>query len=155
MATTLEQEFTVDYLEPEHINLFTNPNGIVCMEYKGTVYWKLSARRALPHQNREEYIFLYNYSDSEIGAIKALHDLPREQRDIVNELLDKRYFTREIKSIYSIIDKFSVLIFKVKTDLKEEVEFTMKALREAEKPKEPKPAKAKAKAKAAAVPAPA
>ena len=95
MTETLEQSFTVNCLDPDEVKIFVNPNGVVCLEYRGTVYWKLSARRALPHQCKDEYVFLYNYNDDEIGSIRSLSQLPEETANKIRDLLEKRYFTRK------------------------------------------------------------
>jgi hypothetical protein len=125
MTETLEQSFKVNFLDPGQVRVFVNPNGLVCLEYGGTVFWKLSARRALPQQCRDEYVFLYNYNDDEIGSIRSLRDLTDESADQVNALLEKRYFTQEIRKVYSIQDKFSLLIFNVKTDTRDNTDFTV------------------------------
>lgn len=125
MAETLEQGFAVPFLEPDKIRLFTNPNGVICLEYEDNVYWKVSVRRALPHQNRDGYIFLYNYNDDEIGALEDMESLPRHAAEIIEKLLQKRYFTQEIKEVYEIDDAFSMLIFKVRTDRKKYMDFTV------------------------------
>ena len=125
MAEKLEQNFAVPFLRPEQIRLFVNPNGVVCMEYDGTIFWKISVRRALPHQYKNEYVFLYNYNDDEIGAVENIRELSQDNSERVEDLLQKRYFTREIREVYSIDDKFSLLIFKVRTDRKEYTDFTV------------------------------
>jgi len=125
VAETLEQGFAVPFLQPDKIRLFTNPNGVICLEYEDNVYWKISVRRALPHQKMDGYIFLYNYNDDEIGALENMESLPPHAAEIIEDLLEKRYFTKEIKQVYSIDDTFSLLIFKVRTDRKKYMDFTV------------------------------
>ncbi|MFH1709033.1 MAG: DUF1854 domain-containing protein [Planctomycetota bacterium] len=125
MTTELAKNFGARHLDPAGLRFFTNPNGVICLEHGDMVYWKISARRALPHQDRDDYIFLYNYNDTEIGAIRCLADLPAADRAVVEALLDRRYFTREIRAVHSLTERFDVLIFKVRTDRKDEVEFTV------------------------------
>ena len=125
MAETLEQSFAVPFFKPEHMCLFENPNGVPCLEYEGAVYWKIGARRALPHQFKNDYIFLYNYNDDEIGAVRNIRELSQDNADRLQDLLQKRYFIREIREVYSIDDKFSLLIFKVRTDRKHYTDFTV------------------------------
>lgn len=125
MTSILEKEFGADFLESDHVNFFTNPNGVLCMECNGTVYWKISARCAMPFQFKGEYIFFYNFDDTEIGAFRDISRLSKESRKTVKILLEKRYFTREIMNVYSIDHKFNVLLFKVKTDIKDKVDFSV------------------------------
>lgn len=125
MFDTLKKNFSQYFIKPEEARFFINPNGVVCLEYRGSVYWKLSARRALPHQHKEQYIFLYNYNDDEIGAVRDISTFPDQSVRILNSLLEKRYFTKEIQQVYSIDDKFSLLIFKVRTDRKQYTDFTV------------------------------
>jgi hypothetical protein len=70
-------------------------------------------------------VFLYNYNDDEIGSIRSLSQLPEETAKKIRDLLEKRYFTREIQEVYAIQDKFSLLIFSVRTDIKRNTEFTV------------------------------
>jgi len=125
VISELEKNFGARYLDPAGLRFFTNPNGVICLEHGDMVYWKISARRALPHQDRDGYVFLYNYNDAEIGAVRRLADLPPAVRAVVEALLDRRYFTREIRAVHSLRERFDVLIFRVRTDRKDDVEFTV------------------------------
>ena len=125
MASELVTNFGARYLDPAGLRFFTNPNGVICLECGDRVYWKISARRALPHQERDGFVFLYNYNDAEIGAVRRMDDLPAAARSVVEALLERRYFTREIRAVHSLRERFDVLIFRVRTDRSDDVEFTV------------------------------
>ena len=86
--------------------------------------------RMFPLEYDSEYLSVRteNYARSdkneEIGIIKNLKEYSKEQQEIVNRELDKRYFIPEITQVLSIEEEFANSMWNVKTTAGD-VEFTV------------------------------
>ncbi len=73
-------------------------------------------RRLMPLSNPEQYISLAADDDTEIGILVKPSELEPESRKILNEELDKRYFTPKIQKIYRVKEQFGIHEWEVETE---------------------------------------
>jgi hypothetical protein len=77
--------------------------------------------RSFPITNPDEFLSVREPDSrkqgrgKEIGMIRYITDFDEETRKLLNEELDRRYFTPEIKKINSVKDKFGYLYWDVVT----------------------------------------
>jgi hypothetical protein len=77
--------------------------------------------RAFPISDPDDYISIREPDSKdhgrglEIGMITHIRDLSDEARIMLEEELEKRYFTPELRKIYSVVEKFGYLNFDAET----------------------------------------
>ena len=89
--------------------------------YTGRAFLSL----AFPFQLTEEYIALQNEDKEEVGMIRRLSDLRREDQEIVRGELAKKYYSPKIIKILSLTERFGTTRWTVLTD-KGEMRFIVK-----------------------------
>lgn len=101
------------------IHLKKEPSGYLTLEYGGKTYRKIDPTRLIPFYSKTKYISLHYENEErefrEVGVIKDMAELPREQFELLNGYLEYKYFMPEITRVYSIRDNMRGAIF-VKTD---------------------------------------
>ena len=73
-------------------------------------------RRLMPLSNPQQYISLAADEDTEIGILVDPTELDPDSLKILNEELDKRYFTPKIKKIYRVKEQFGIHEWEVDTE---------------------------------------
>lgn len=105
------------YLDPTQITFTRCPVGTARLEIQNEAcYLRVIVRRLMPLSNPEQYISLAADEDTEIGIIKDPSELSPECLKILNEELDKRYFTPTISKIYRVKEQFGIHEWEVKTE---------------------------------------
>ena len=77
---------------------------------------RVIVRRLMPLSNPQLYISLAADEDTEIGILVNPSDLDPNSLKILNEELDKRYFTPKIKKIYRVKEQFGIHEWEVETE---------------------------------------
>lgn len=114
----LEQDdFTQRFLDPSKLTFTRSQVGTVRLEIHNEVcHLRVIVRRLMPLSNPDQYISLAADEDTEIGIIVNPLDLTPESQQILNEELDKRYFTPIIKKIYRVKEQFGIHEWEVETE---------------------------------------
>ena len=73
-------------------------------------------RRLMPLSNPQQYISLAADEDTEIGILINPSELDPDSLKILNEELDKRYFTPKIEKIYRVKEQFGIHEWEVETE---------------------------------------
>ena len=73
-------------------------------------------RRLMPLSNPDGYISLAADEDTEIGILVNPSELAPESLKILQEELDKRYFTPTIQKIYRVKEQFGIHEWEVETE---------------------------------------
>jgi len=113
-------------LTPKNARFFRSKGNLVSMELlneDGTkeYFERIVALRSFPITNPDEFISIREIgvrkSDKgkEIGMIRYLSDFDEASTVLINEELDRRYFTPEILKILSIKEKFGYYYWDVDT----------------------------------------
>ena len=103
-----------------------SPSGLVSLELTrpdGTVeeFERVVAVRCFPVTNPQEFVSVREPDSKkkgrgkEIGMIRRMADMPKEAQDLLNEELDRRYFTPEIIRITGMKEKFGYSYWDVET----------------------------------------
>lgn len=93
----------------------TNPNG------KVEEFERVVAVRCFPVTNPDEFVSIREPDSKkkgrgkEIGMIRRMSDMPKETQALLNEELERRYFTPEIKKITAMKEKFGYSYWDVET----------------------------------------
>lgn len=113
-----EEIFEIDRLEildASKLEFFRDDAGFVSLKYDGKEYFNVRLTRLLPFYTKTTYISVaYDNEErefKEIGVIKDMKELSKEQYKIVDDYLEYKYYMPEITKIYSIKDNSRGFIF--------------------------------------------
>lgn len=94
-------------------------SGYLTLNYEGKEYNKVNPTRLLPFLSKTTYISISYENDEkefrEVGVIKDINELPKEQFDLIDTFLEYKYHMPEITKVYNIKDNMRGAIF-VKAD---------------------------------------
>ena len=77
---------------------------------------RINVFRPFPLSGENKLISVRDAEDQEIGLIADLDDFPHATRRLIEDELDRRYFTPVIKEIVSLKDEFGYTYWDVITD---------------------------------------
>ncbi|MDF2586295.1 MAG: hypothetical protein K0S41_136 [Anaerocolumna sp.] len=106
------------YLTKDNCTFNRTEGGFVSLEYGEKKYDRVSVYRTFPFTQPDNYISIRepNEKAREIGIIKALTDLDKDQATMLLEQLQIRYFTPIITKIIDIKDEYGYAYFDVLTN---------------------------------------
>lgn len=105
------------FLNASDLTFTRSPAGTARLMIKDEVcHLRVVVRRLMPLSNPEQYISLAADEDTEIGVLVNPSELSKDSLIILNEELDKRYFTPTIQKIYQVKEQFGVHEWNVKTE---------------------------------------
>ena len=113
-------------LIPDNCRFFRSEGGLISMELllpdkEPEQFERIVVLRSFPISNPDEYISIREPSTrrrgngSEIGLIRDIRDFDEATVKLLNEELDRRYFTPELLKIYSLKEKFGYLYCEAET----------------------------------------
>ncbi len=110
-------DFTPRYLDAARLTFTRAEVGTPRLEIHGeTCYLRVVVRRLMPLSNPDGYISLAADEDTEIGILVNPSELAPESLKILQEELDKRYFTPTIQKIYRVKEQFGIHEWEVETE---------------------------------------
>ena len=108
---------TQRFMKASDLTLTRSPAGTARLEIKDEAcHLRVVVRRLMPLSNPEQYISLAADEDTEIGVLVNPSELSKASLKILNEELDKRYFTPTIQKIYRVKEQFGIHEWNVKTE---------------------------------------
>lgn len=120
MAVTEEiNPFAVRFLESHGLRLFRthSEDATVRLTLEGDRSWReVRIARAFPFSNPDRYIGLRDGDDKDIGILTTLQGLDGDSRAIIEEELERRYFTPRIEKVLTVSEQFGVVTWEVETD---------------------------------------
>jgi len=120
MADTQDiNPFAVRFLDPKALRLFRTDahDATVRLTLEGDMSWReVRIARAFPFSDPDRYIGLRDGDDKDIGILTTLHGLDKDSRAIIEEELEKRYFTPRIERVLTVKEEFGVVTWEVETD---------------------------------------
>lgn len=108
--------FKINYLDPQKVKLFRQGDVVRCTIDDDKTCLRVVPIRSFPISIRDGYISLRDMKGNELGVIKDPNELDETSRKLLNEEIDKRYFTPSIKRIISIRDKMGIVEWDIDTD---------------------------------------
>lgn len=110
--------FAVRVLNPQTVRLFRThaADTTVRATIDGDRSWRdVRIARAFPLSDPDHFIGLRDGDDKDIGILETLHGLDSESRAVVDEELERRYFTPQITKVHSVSEEFGVVTWDVET----------------------------------------
>ena len=109
-------DFTPRYLDAAELTFTRSEVGTARLEIRNEAcYLRVVVRRLMPLSNPDSYISLAVDEDIEIGILVNPSELTKESQKILQEELDKRYFTPTIHKIYRVKEQFGIHEWEVET----------------------------------------
>lgn len=110
-------DFTPRYLDAAELTFTRSEVGTARLEIKDEAcHLRVIVRRLMPLSHPEAYISLAADEDTEIGILVNPSALAPESLEILQEELDKRYFTPTIQKIYRVKEHFGIHEWEVETE---------------------------------------
>ncbi len=117
-----EEVYEVDkltLLDCARISFRKEKSGFLTLIYDGQEYSRINPTRLIPFYSKTDYISLSYENEErefrEVGVIKQMKDLDKEQYEILDRFLEYKYYMPEITKVYNIKDNMRGAIF-VKCD---------------------------------------
>ena len=108
--------FTQRFLDADKLKFTRSEVGTARLEIQDEIcYLRVIVRRLMPLSNPDQYISLSADEDTEIGILVNPSELAPESLEILNEELDKRYFTPIIQKVYRVREQFGIHEWEVET----------------------------------------
>ena len=96
----------MEYLNIEKLIFIANENKTLALKYDEREYSSIKLKRCFPFLNPNQFISVINSdSNEEIGIIKDLNELSKEQLDLANIELEFRYFVPVITKVIKVKEK--------------------------------------------------
>ncbi len=110
-------DFTPRYLDAADLTFTRSEVGTARLEIRNDAcHLRVVVRRLMPLSNPEGYISLAADEDTEIGILVNPSELTQESQKILQEELDKRYFTPTIEKVYRVKEQFGIHEWEVETE---------------------------------------
>ena len=118
MNTTSEATGSIDQIDIGIIDLskaefYTAESGFTGLKYDGGDFKHITLKRALPIGLPMEYISVADSENKEIGILKSVEELSKDQYAIVLDELNKRYYCPDILEIKSVKDKLGYVYMEL------------------------------------------
>jgi len=115
-------QLSIRWLDPTGVVIERLPDSVLVRIRlpNGEVYEDVQFARAFPLSHANEYISVLRREERdkfvEIGMFRTLEGMPDDSRRILDEELDRRYFTPVIEKIYSLTEEYGQHRWDVMTD---------------------------------------
>ena len=123
-------ENSLNFINQKDVFFYLSKGGLLCLKFKGENMGRVAVLRMFPFQFEEEFITIRseNYSrndtDTEIGILRDIRELPEGQIKLIRTELQKRYFIPDIIEVYNVKEEFGNTSWSVNTSSGKR-EFTM------------------------------
>jgi hypothetical protein len=114
LTNNITEAIDIGLMDANDIEFKINDGGFVGLRYKGEEYRHITLRRSLPVVMPFEYISVADDKKKEIGIIRAIDELCAEQRHIVINELDTRYYCPVITEVTSVKDKLGYVYMEMR-----------------------------------------
>ena len=114
-----DNPFAVRFLDAPSLRLFrTAPSdATVRLTIEGDRSWReVRIARAFPLSKPDSYIGLRDGDDKDIGILTTLKGLDADSVAIIEEELERRYFTPRVERVLAVKEEFGVVTWEVETD---------------------------------------
>lgn len=105
----------IRYLDPTEIQFSRSPGGVLRLHLPDRCHRRVEVLRTRPLSEPDSYLSV-RHGDVEIGIIRSLDELPDEQRRLVVEELEHRYFRPVIAVVRSVRYAHGTYEWQVETD---------------------------------------
>jgi len=103
----------IGLMNTENATFTLSKNGFLCLSYNGEEHKNIGVRRIMPQSMPYEFISITDSEQKEICIIENLDDLSEEQKMLIKNELDVRYYTPTITRVETLKDKMGFLYIDV------------------------------------------
>ena len=121
---TIQTQMDLGILDLKQTKFYATEGGFVALKYKDEDHKHIVLRRIMPLQMPMEYISVADTENKEIGILKSVTDLPKDQQEIVTRELDNRYYSPEVLEVVSVQDKLGYVYMEMRLKNKQGKEYT-------------------------------
>jgi hypothetical protein len=114
----MQTEPDIGLMDTGKAEFYVTEGGFAGLRYDGKDYPHIVLRRSLPIQEPMKYISVADHENNEIGIIRAVEDLSKEQQDIVVTELDNRYYAPHVLEVLSVKDKLGYVYIEMRVQNK-------------------------------------
>ena len=114
----MEIETQIGLMDTDKAEFYVTEGGFAGLRYEGEDYPHIVLRRSLPIKEPMKYISVADHENNEIGIIQSVENLKGEQRDIVINELDNRYYPPHVLEILSVKDKLGYVYIEMRVQNK-------------------------------------
>ena len=115
----MQDNLELGLLDVEKTEFYVTEGGFTGLKYNGNDYAHITLRRTMPIKTPNEYVSVADHENKEIGILRSVADLKGEQRSIVENELDKRYYSPEVLEILSVKDKLGYVYVEMRVKNKQ------------------------------------
>ena len=112
-APLLSDAIDLGYLDTAEARFAFTEGGFLSLHYRDKDYPRVSVRRALPLGMPNEYLSLADAEGKEIAILRDLTSLDSSQRKLVEEELNRRYYSPAILDVKSVKDQLGYVYFEL------------------------------------------
>jgi len=120
----MEVETQIGLMDTDKAEFYVAEGGFAGLRYEGIDYPHIVLRRSLPIKEPMKYISVADHENKEIGIIRAVEDLKEDQRNIVTNELDNRYYAPNVLEILSVKDKLGYIYIEMRVQNKNSKAYT-------------------------------
>jgi hypothetical protein len=115
-TTTAEADGETQLLDATTLRLSRGPYGEYRLEIRDDrCYLNCRASRCFPFSDRRHYLALFDGLKGEIGVVHDAGQLDAASREILDEMLERRYFIPIVERVKSIREEYGVVYWSVET----------------------------------------
>ncbi len=101
-------------LDTAAVRFYAAEGGFTGLKLNGKDYPHITLRRTMPIQQPMSYISVADNENKEIGILRSVDELPDNQRDLVVNELNSRYYSPDVLEILSVKDKLGYVYMEMK-----------------------------------------
>ncbi len=112
---TAEDRTVLRYLDPAEIRFEQTPGGVLRLHLSDRCHRRAAIYRVFPLTRADAWLSV-RCGDDEVGVLRDLAELEPEQRQMVAEAVERRYFRPQIRGVQRIDDQAGQYTWSVETD---------------------------------------
>ena len=120
---TIKDQMDLGIMDLREAVFYVGDGGFAGLRYKGEDYKHIVLRRIMPIDQPLHYISVADQDNKEICILKAVSDLPKDQKEIVERELDSRYYSPEVLDLISVKDKLGYVYMEMRLRNKQGKEY--------------------------------
>jgi hypothetical protein len=104
----------IGLLDTTQAEFYITDGGFAGLKYNGENYPHIVLRRILPINEPMKYISVADHENKEIGIIESVENLAANQKALVVNELDNRYYSPTILEVLSVKDKLGYVYIELR-----------------------------------------
>ena len=112
-----DELLTLRFIDGRNSKFAATEGGFVSLEFDGKTYKRIGVYLTFPLSDPESFISIREADEKakEIGVIKKLSDIAKDQAELIREQIKLRYFMPEITKVIDVKDEYGYAYWNVIT----------------------------------------